>query len=80
MAQNDQFNLFLIASRYKIEKLYPYLLTIAVALTSDLNSSKSGDNTFVAKKIRAINRTMRLTFFIISRLIRFGTTNLENKF
>ncbi len=59
-------------------KKNPYFLTIAVTLSSDLNNSKSGDNTFDAKKIRAINSTMRLTFFIISRLNRFGVANLKN--
>jgi len=45
---------------------------MVVVLSSDLNNSKSEDKTLVAKKIKAINRTTRLTFFIISRLNRFG--------
>ncbi len=41
---------------------------MVVVLSSDLNNSKSEDRTLVARKIRAINRIMRLTFFIINRL------------
>lgn len=42
-----------------------YLLTIAVALFSDLNISKSENKTLLAKKINAIKSKMRLTFFMV---------------
>ena len=58
----------------------PYLLTITVCLSSDLKISKSEDKTLLAKKIRAINSTMRLKFFMISSLNRFEIANFMNKF
>jgi hypothetical protein len=42
----------------------PYLLAMVVELSSDLNISKSENNTWLAKKMRAIKSTMRLKFFI----------------
>ena len=69
---DEQFSKNIIELHQEFYFKNSYLLAIVVVLPSDLNNSKSEDKTLVAKKIKAIKRTTRLTFFIISRLGRFG--------
>jgi hypothetical protein len=48
-----------------LKKTNPYLLARAVVLLSDLDISKSENNTLLAQKIKAIKITKRLIFFMV---------------
>ena len=63
-----------------VKETNPYLLAIMVTLFSDLEISKSENNTLLAQKIKTIKITKRLIFFMAIWFNRFDTSNFENIF
>ena len=61
-----------------VKEINPYLLASMVTLFSDLEISKSENNTLLAQKIKTIKITKRLIFFMVSWFNRFDTYNFEN--
>ena len=61
-----------------VKEINPYLLASMVTLFSDLEISKSENNTLLAQKIKTIKITKRLIFFMVSWFNRFDTSNFEN--